>query len=160
MNGDTMGGFERYGYFSLREDYDVELLDLNQDDSVLFEALDGDLKPANIRLSKTLFDSYFVSVGRMKTHNEVIATMSIKNIAIGSIRNEDRHSSSRFEPEPGTFSHERPSLNLSIARSNQTLSPDLAVVDGVVGLGKADPLTVPLCLQESRLQAPNLSPLT
>ena len=60
--------------------------------------------------------------------------MSIKNVAIGSIRNEDRHSSSRFEPEPGTFSQEPPSLNLSIARSNQTLSPDLAVVDGVVGM--------------------------
>ena len=65
LNGDTMGGFERYGYFSLREDYDVEFLDLNQDDSVLFEALDSDLKPVNIWLSKTLFDSYFVSVGRM-----------------------------------------------------------------------------------------------
>lgn len=140
LNGDTMGGFERYGYFALREDYDVEFLDLNQDDSVLFEALDDDLAPANIRLSKSLFDSYFVSVGRMKTHNQVIATMSIKNIAIGSIRNEDRHSSSRYEPAPGTFSHEPRSLNLSIARSNQTLAPDLAVVDGVVGMQGSGPV--------------------
>ncbi len=140
LNGDTMGGFERYGYFSLREEYDVQFLDLNQDDSMMFEALDDTLEPARIRLSKSLFDSYLVSVGRMKTHNQVIATLSIKNIAIGSIRNEDRHSRSRHEPQPGTFSHEPRSLNLSIARSNQTLSPDLAVIDGIVGMEGSGPV--------------------
>ncbi len=134
LNGDTMGGFERYGYFSLREEYDVQFQDLNRDDSVMFEALDDTLEPARIRLSKSLFNSYLVSVGRMKTHNQVIATLSIKNIAIGSIRNEDRHSRSSHELQPGTFSHEPRSLNLSIARSNQTLSPDLAVIDGIVGM--------------------------
>ena len=133
-SGDTMGAFERYGYFSLREQYDVEFRDLNRDESVMFEALDDNLTPANIRLAKSCFDSYLVSVVRMKTHDQVVATLSIKNVAIGSILNPDRHDLAWHEPQPGTFSHEPPSLNLSIARLNQTLPPSLAVIDGVVGM--------------------------
>ena len=133
VDADTMGGFQRYGYFSLREDYDVEFMDLNVDESVLFESLDDDLNPANIRLAKTLFDSYIVSVARMKTHNNVIATMSVKNLAVGSIINGDRtkrvpHSDSRM------FSHQPRPINLTLARLNSTMSPELAVIDGVVGM--------------------------
>lgn len=134
VDSDTMGGFQRYGYFSLREEYDVEFMDLNQDDSVLFECLDDNLNPANIRLARTLFDSYIVSVARMKTHSQVIATMSVKNLAVGSIINDDRRLRS---PQPSgvrLFSHEPRPLNLTLARLNKTLSPDLAIIDGVVGM--------------------------
>ena len=133
VDADTMGGFQRYGYFSLREDYDVEFMDLNMDESVLIESLDDDLNPANIRLAKTLFDSYIVSVARMKTHNNVIATMSVKNLAVGSIINGDR---TKRVPnsENRAFSHEPRPINLTLARLNSELSPDLAVIDGVIGM--------------------------
>ena len=132
--GDTMGAFRRYGYFSLHDDYDVEFRDLNHDELVSFEALDQSLKPVHIRLAKTYFNSYVVSVARMKTHIQVLATLSIKNIAIGSIFNLDRHSLGWHKPEPGTFSHDPRPLNLSIAKLNQAISPELAVIDGVVGM--------------------------
>jgi len=131
---DTMGAFERFGYFSLKEHYNVEFQDLNQDEFVMFEALDDSLKPVNIRLARTCFNSYLVSVVRMKTHDQVVATLSIKNVAIGSILNPDRHDLAWHEPQPGTFSHEPRSLNLSIARLIQALSPRLAVIDGIVGM--------------------------
>jgi uncharacterized protein (DUF362 family) len=70
----------------------------------------------------------------MKTHTEVLATLSIKNIAIGSILNPDRHSLGWHKPEPGTFSHDPRPLNLSIAKLSQAISPELAVIDGVVGM--------------------------
>jgi len=132
--GDTMGGFQRYGYLTLKEAYDVEFRDLNQDEHVTFEALDDSLKPVHIRLAKSYFTSYVVSVARMKTHAQVVVTLSIKNIAIGSIYNPDRHSLGWHTPEPGTFSHKPSSLNLSIARLYQTIPPQLAIVDGVVGM--------------------------
>ena len=132
--GDTMEAFRRYGYFPLREDYDVEFRDLNRDELITFEALDQSLKPIQIRLAKTYFNSYVVSVTRMKTHIQVLATLSIKNIAIGSIHNPDRHSLAWHKPEPGTFSHDPKPLNLSIAKLNQAISPELAVIDGVVGM--------------------------
>ncbi|MCL4535946.1 MAG: DUF362 domain-containing protein [Bacteroidetes bacterium] len=132
--GDTMGGFKRYGYMPLKDEYDVELRDFNEDDTVLFEALDPGLNPVHIRLNKTYLECYVVSVARMKSHAQVVATMSIKNIAISSIHNPDRHSWSWHTPQPGKFGHEPRPLNLSLARLYQTVTPSLAIVDGVVGM--------------------------
>jgi uncharacterized protein (DUF362 family) len=139
-DGDTMGAFRRYGYFPLRDDYDIEFRNLNHDDLVSFEALDQSLKPVRIRLAKTYFNSYVVSVARMKTHIQVLSTLSIKNIAIGSIFNPDRHSLSWHKPEPGTFSHNPKPINLSIAKLIQAISPELAVIDGVVGMEGDGPI--------------------
>jgi uncharacterized protein (DUF362 family) len=140
IDGDTMGGFRRFGYFLLKDHYNVEFRDLNRDESVTLEALDLDLAPVNIRLARTFFDSYVVSVGRMKTHAIVGATLSLKNVAIGSITVKDRHSPALYKPEPGWFSHEPVPLNLSIARINQVIYPDLAVIDGVVGMEGPGPM--------------------
>lgn len=139
-DGDTMRAFRRYGYFPLRDDYDIEFRNLNHDDLVSFEALDQSLKPVRIRLAKTYFNSYVVSVARMKTHIQVLSTLSIKNIAIGSIFNPDRHSLSWHKPEPGTFSHDPKPINLSIAKLIQAISPELAVIDGVVGMEGDGPI--------------------
>ena len=132
--GDTMGAFKRYGYLPLKDRYDIEFRDFSQDQLVTFEALDQRLQPVHIRLAKTYFESYIVSVARMKSHSQVVATLSIKNIAIGSIYNPDRHSWAWHKPEPDKFAHDPKPLNLSIARLYQTISPDLAIVDGVVGM--------------------------
>ena len=128
-NGDTMGAFERFGYLSLKEKYDVEFRDLNQDEYIKFEALDVNLKPVSIRLAKSCLDSYLVSVARMKTHDQVIATLSIKNVAIGAILDPDRDPS-----RGGLVSHDPKSLNLSITRIAQAIVPQLAINDGVVGM--------------------------
>lgn len=140
IDGDTMGGFRRFGYFLLKEHYDVEFRDLNRDEFVILEALDLNLDPVNIRLARTFFESYVVSVGRMKTHQITGITLSLKNVAIGSIPVKDRHSPSLYKPEPGWFSHEPVPLNLSIARINQVVYPDLAVIDGVVGMEGPGPM--------------------
>jgi len=138
--GDTMGTFKRFGYLRLKERYDVEFRNLHDDDHVEFEALDESLRPVTIRLARSLFESYLVSVARMKTHLQVMVTLAIKNIAIGSIYNPDRHSLAWHEREPGTFSHDPKPLNLSIARLNRSLSPALSVVDGVVGMDGDGPV--------------------
>jgi uncharacterized protein (DUF362 family) len=134
QEGDTMGAFRRFGYLPLQDSFDVEFRNLHDDDKILFEALDEDLKPITIRLARSLFTSYLVSVARMKTHLEVILTLSIKNVAIGSIYNPDRQCLMWHMPEHGKFSHKPKPLNLCIARLNQARTPDLAIVDGVIGM--------------------------
>ena len=128
-SGNTMGAFEHFGYLPLKEKYDVEFRDLNQDEYVKFEALDVNSKPVSIRLAKSCLDSYLVSVARMKTHVCVIATLSIKNVAIGAILDPDRN------PSRGGFvSHDPKNMNLSITRIAQAIVPQLAINDGVVGM--------------------------
>jgi uncharacterized protein (DUF362 family) len=124
VTGDTMGGFERFGYLPLQDSYDIEFRDLNKDEPVEFEALDANFEPIKIRLAKSYFTSYVVSVSRMKTHNNAVVTLSIKNCAIGSILNPDRH----------TVCHDPREINLSLVRLNRAAPPQLAVIDGVVGM--------------------------
>ena len=138
--GDTMGAFERFGYFALKEHHDVEFRNLHEDDHVTFEALDQDLKPVPIRLAKSLFNCYLVSVAPMKTHLQVIVTLTIKNIAIGAIYNPDRHSLAWHRRQAGVFSHDPQPLNLYIARLDQVLTPALAVIDGVIGMEGEGPV--------------------
>lgn len=133
--GHTMGAFERHGYFTLRDHFDVEFRNLNIDAEWLrLEALGPDLEPVTIRLAKSYFDSYVVSVARMKTHLQAIVTLSLKNTAIGSIHNTDRHSGAWHTPAPGKFSHDPRPINLNLARLILATCPSLSVVDGVVGM--------------------------
>ena len=130
----TWEGFERYGYLTLKDDYDVEFRDLHQEARhVRFEALDRDLQPVQIRLAGLCFDSYVISIGRMKTHCWVNVTLSIKNLAIGSIYAFDRQSRNSHAG-PGLLSHYPRPMNLILARLYRANPPDLAVVDGVVGM--------------------------
>ena len=136
----TMDAFERFGYKALEDEYGIELRDLDKDDHIIFEAFDAELNPVNLRLNKTYFESFVVSVARMKTHLQAIVTLSIKNIAIGCINNSDRHSLAWHEPELGKFSHDPKPINLYLARLAHALMPTLAVIDGVVGMENEGPV--------------------
>ena len=133
-DGDTMGAFERFGYFSLRDHFDVEFRNLNDNEWVYLEALGPSLEPVTIRLGKSYFDYYLVSVARMKTHLQATVTLSLKNTAIASIHNTDRHSGAWHTPAPGKFSHDPKPMNLNLARLLRATRASLAVVDGVVGM--------------------------
>ena len=77
-------GLKNYGYLKLRRDYDVEFIDLNEDDYVELEGFDSQMRPIKLRVSKTLLESdYRVSVALPKTHDYVIVTLSIKNMVMG-----------------------------------------------------------------------------
>jgi uncharacterized protein (DUF362 family) len=138
--GDTMRAFRDYGYFSLQDKFDVEFRNLHDDDKVVLEALNAHLEPIDIRLAKSLLTSTVVSVARLKTHRQVIATLSLKNIGIGAIHNPDRHSPPWHTIDPTQFSHLARPLNLSLARLALALPIHLAVVDGVVGMEGEGPV--------------------
>jgi uncharacterized protein (DUF362 family) len=84
----TMQGFERFGYFDLVEPYNVSLVDLNACETVPVRIYDRRLHLHTVRLAQPVVESDFrISVSPPKTHNDVIVTLSIKNMVLGSLVN-------------------------------------------------------------------------
>lgn len=124
--GDTMEAFRNFGFFGLLDEYDVEFLDLNGDryEEVTIEDSIG--RPLRVRVSSILLDSsnYRVSAAKLKTHDAVVVTLSVKNMAMGSVLFPDKqrvHQGAR-------------QTNLNIARLAGAVWPDLAVIDGMEGM--------------------------
>lgn len=84
----TRQGFRRFGYEALREAYDVELVDLNADDTLPVRVYDRRRRPMTLALARTVAEAdYRISIGPPKTHDCVLVTLSIKNMAMGSLVN-------------------------------------------------------------------------
>jgi len=160
----TLEGFDNYGYFRLISRFPVKLVDLdNEPYENLYVIDERDMKPHVVRVSKIILDpdSYVVSVARMKTHNTVGATLSLKNIVMGApvkdagftLYNEDkRFFSSAKESKPGTLSYKRflhgsgfHAINYNMATLAKEVHPDLAVIDGYEGMeGNGPTLGTPI----------------
>jgi len=90
--GDTVEAFKKFGYLNLQTKYDLALVDLNNDDWIEIPLIDRNEKVFSVKFSKTIAESdYLISVSPPKTHNAVVYTGAIKNVAVGSlIRGGDR----------------------------------------------------------------------
>ena len=88
--GTTMEGFENFGYTKLPGEYprqQVRLIDLNEEGKYeLVPVLDADLHLTPVRLAARLLDpeAFVLSSAILKTHNTVVATLSIKNMVLGA----------------------------------------------------------------------------
>jgi len=130
----TMDGFVYNGYRRLEKDYNVKLMDLNHDKFQVRYVLGLDNKPTPVRFINTFFDPnlYIISVARMKTHNYVFVTLSIKNVIMASPLNDYKHN------DKGLM-HQAPPARNDLLHYNmfhiaQEIFPDLAVIDGFVGI--------------------------
>ncbi|MGQ9620225.1 MAG: DUF362 domain-containing protein [Bacteroidales bacterium] len=152
-SGSTLEGFDNYGYFRLLSKYPVKFIDLDDEPYENMYVIDErDFRPHLMRISKIITDpaSFVVSVARMKTHNSVVATLSLKNIVVGApvkdkgftLYNEDiRFSEKAIPSKPGTVSYKRlihgsgvHATNFNMAMLAQKLHPHLAVIDGFTGM--------------------------
>lgn len=120
--GNTMEGFRNYGYLELKKDYpNLEFSDLNFSNAIFIDIFDKNLKAQRIKISNTVAESPLrISVGPPKTHNATVVTLSIKNMAVGSILKEDKLN----------FCHQARSINRSIAAINEFTFPHIALIDG------------------------------
>lgn len=121
--GSTEVGFDNFGYYNLAKDYNLEFIDLNKDDSIEVELFDHRLEPLTSRLSKTISESDFlISPAMLKTHDTVVVTLSLKNVAVGALLNKtDIHQGAK-------------AINLSLAKLAEIVPPYLAVIDGLKGM--------------------------
>jgi len=125
-------GLSNYGYLPLQKEYNIEFADLNEDDSVELEGFDSQMRPLKLRMSKTLIESdYRVSVTLPKTHNCVIATLSIKNIVVGGLVNGDK----------GKIHQGYKAINLNISKLAKHVMPNLGVIDGFIGMEGEGPVS-------------------
>lgn len=139
--GETQEGFKNFGYTVLLSGYsviphsnppllkgggrEIRLLDLNQDETKDVEIYDADLNLFKVPISKTMLESDFrISLAIPKTHDSVIITLSLKNMAVGSIAGSAKSSI-----------HQGPrAVNRSLARLAKIIPPHLVIIDGWQGM--------------------------
>jgi uncharacterized protein (DUF362 family) len=138
--GDTLRGFEEFGYNRLvteRRSQKVQLIDLNREAKYkAIPLIDYDLHAVSTRLAARLFDpdAYVICAAMLKTHNVMVATLSIKNMAVGA----PLHS----VPGEAPWNDKRKTHNgvrqthYNIFLTQQTMKPFLgaAVIDGYEGM--------------------------
>ena len=142
-NGPNFDGFDNYGYFRLVNKYPVKLVDLDQQPFDILHVFDEkDFKPHAMRMSHVLLDpdSYIVSVARMKTHDRVLATLSLKNIVFGAPI-KDAGFSWTSSRKPGAQSDKAighgsgfRGINYNLYALSRQLHPHLALIDGFEGM--------------------------
>lgn len=88
--GNTPEGFDNFKYNQLvtdRSAQNVKLVDLNHEGKYeTIEVIDADLHITPVRLAAMVLDpdAYVISSAMLKTHNTVVATLSVKNMVLGS----------------------------------------------------------------------------
>lgn len=119
IGGSTSAAFTNFGYHRLVKKYGVRLINLDRDGYVSVEGVSRDLKPMELRVARMVMESdYRISVCPMKTHNEVVVTLSLKNVAVGSLESKS------------AFHQGYRAVNLSLYSLAKIIPPHLAVIDG------------------------------
>ncbi|HZU28306.1 MAG TPA: DUF362 domain-containing protein [Bryobacteraceae bacterium] len=97
--GETMEGFETFHYPQVAREYKrVSLLDLNAEAKYqVLPVLDFDLHLTPVRLAARLLDpeAFVMCSAILKTHNTVVATLSVKNMCLGA----PLHNAPKEKPE-------------------------------------------------------------
>lgn len=133
--GGTFEGFENYGYLALEKEYDVKLMDLNKQPWVYRYAFGRGHRPLPIRIISAFLDPelYIISAAKMKTHDRVVTTLSLKNVLLGAPLNDYKkndkglmHSEYNFSPKAV--------LHFNMFHLAQEVYPDLGVIDGFVAM--------------------------
>ena len=141
--GPTMEGFTNYGYPRVADKYGAKLVDLDQQETqTVFVFDEKDFRPHPVRVSRMLLDRdhFVISAAKLKTHDLVVATLSLKNIIFGApIKDVGFRSGNRGKPGAKT---DKPiahgsgfyGINYNLFALAQRLSPSLAVIDGHNGM--------------------------
>ncbi len=142
-SGPTFEGFDNYGYFELKKKYTVDFLDLDEQPfETVYTVNDEDFHPHAVRMSSLLLDpgTFVISSAVMKTHDRVVATLSLKNIVFGA---PIKDKGFRWGPggtrgarndKPVNHGGGYKGVNYSLFANAPRLHPDLAVIDGFQGM--------------------------
>jgi len=142
-NGPTLDGFKNFGYFRLADKYGVKLVDLDQEPFDIIHVFDEkDFRPHAVRISHLMLDpgSFIVSVARMKTHDRVFATLSLKNIVFGSpIKDQgftfsDSSKQGTTSDKPIMHGSGFRGINYNLYAMSRQMHPHLSVIDGFEGM--------------------------
>ncbi len=142
QNPGAPGWEEVYGYKALESEYNAKIVELNNEPTTYHWILNNNLYPIKIRVINTLLDpnNYVISVTRLKTHNSVVATLTLKNVVMGAplkiprLKVNDKAKMHAGGKTPKL-------INFNLFLMAQKVRPDFTVLDGfecVEGNGPAN----------------------
>ena len=141
-NGSALDGFANYGYNKFVGQYGVKLVNLDTEGDEIVQCIDEkDFQPHACRVSKLILDpnNFIISAAKLKTHDLVGITLSLKNIVVGSgIKDSPAaggKSDKRLMHGGGTHG-----INYNLFTLSAKLRPDLAVIDGYEGMEGTGPV--------------------
>lgn len=131
--------FQIFGYEALQAEYDVpiRLVDLHQEtDWVETTAYLAGRETDTVRMPKTVLDCpCTISVAIAKTHDAGVVTLAMKNMIMGTLHKSDRIKMHGYQSHADReLPREAQTLNINLLRLSRFLKPDIAIVDGTVGL--------------------------
>jgi uncharacterized protein (DUF362 family) len=143
--GPALEGFANYGYDKVAGKYGVKMVDLDTQGFETLYCLDEkDVRPHPCRMSKMLLDPnhFIISAAKFKTHDRVVATLSLKNIVVGAaIKDAGVGFGGRRgggeggrSDKPITHGGGFRGINYNLCALAPRLHPHLAVIDGYEGL--------------------------
>lgn len=142
-NGSAAAGYEEFGYYRLRQKYNVRFLELDEQPTQILHVLDEHYMPRPIRFSSLLMDPdiYVISAAVMKTHDRAVVTLSLKNIVFGAAvkdpgfnRETAREDGKRNDKPVMHGGRNNEGINWNLFSVGKRLHPHLAVLDGFQGM--------------------------
>jgi uncharacterized protein (DUF362 family) len=139
--GSALDGFESLGYNKFVAQYGVKLVDLDKDDFHVVQCIDQkDFQPHPCRMASTMLDpnNFIISAAKLKTHDLVGITLSLKNVVVGSALKDAANrpmSGKRVTHGGGTYG-----INYNLFVLSAKLHPHLAVIDGYEGMEGTGPV--------------------
>ena len=139
--GFTTEGYDHFRYHDVVAEHKplkVSLVDLNEEGKYQTHAiLNGDLHVVPVRLAARLMDpdAFIICSAIMKTHNTVVATLSIKNMALGAPLHSPRNEKQRWNDKRLYHGGVR-QTHVDITLTAQKLQPfwGATVIDGYEGM--------------------------
>ncbi|MGO8677867.1 MAG: DUF362 domain-containing protein [Limisphaerales bacterium] len=148
-NGPTPDGFANYGYDKVAQKYGARLLDLDQEGFEVVHCFDEtDFHPHPCRMSKVLLDpnNFIISAAKLKTHDRIVATLSLKNIVVGApIKDAGFRWGNGARPgaktdKPVIHGNGFRGINYNLYALASRLHPHLSVIDGFEGMEGEGPV--------------------
>jgi len=149
-SGPTFEGFSNYGYERLAGKYGAKLVDLDAQPIEVVQVFDEkDFRPHPMRTSKLLLDrnNFIISAAKFKTHDRVVATLSLKNIVVGApvkdlgFRWGPASKAGARNDKPIMHGNGFRGINYNLFALASKLRPDLAVIDGYEGMEGEGPIS-------------------
>lgn len=142
----TDEGYKNFGYFNLAKKYPIQLVDFDKQPHQPMYVIDSKFRPRACRTTSLVFDpdTYIISAAVMKTHDRVVATLSLKNLLVGAVIKDvgagwgpGRRGRS---DKPITHGDGIRGVNFNLFKMAEELHPHLAVIDGFKGLQGNGPI--------------------
>ncbi len=131
--------FKIFGYDALQVEYDIpiRLVDLHKETEwIETKVFLAGRETDTVQMPKTVLDCpCTISVAIAKTPDAGVVTLAMKNMIMGTIHKADRikmHGYHRHADRELPL--EAQTININLLRSSRFLKPDIAIVDGTVGL--------------------------